>query len=140
MGWVQRLRGSVSLLQGDVLSRRSIGNRLLWSYLVSSTLPLLLVGTLLIALGFRTQRDNVYDSQATQAVGIAREISAYLSSFDVQILRLSSDLQPSLPEPDLTAVVSDLFRANAPNLQGLAIIDPQGREMLDQAGDGNAVR
>jgi serine phosphatase RsbU (regulator of sigma subunit) len=140
MGWVQRLRSSVSLLQEGVLSRRSIGRRLLWSYLVSSTLPLLLVGTLLIALGFRTQRDNVYDNQVTQVVGMAREISAYLSGFDVQILRLSSDLQPNLPEPELSAVVGDLFRANSPNLQALAVIDQDGREVLDQASDGSAVR
>ena len=139
MGWVQRVRGGAGLLAGGVLARRSIGRRLLWSYLVSSTLPLLLVGTLLIALGFRTQRDNVYDNQVTQVVGIGREVSAYLSGFDVQLLRLSSDLQPTLPEPELAAVVGDLFRANAPNLQALAIIDPQGREVLDQASDGNAV-
>jgi serine phosphatase RsbU (regulator of sigma subunit) len=128
------------LLQEGVVSRRSIGRRLLWSYLVSSTLPLLLVGTLLIALGFRTQRDNVYDNQVTQVLGIAREVSAYLSDFDVQILRLSSELQPTLPEPELSAVVGDLFRANVPNLQALAILDSQGREVLDQVSEGSVVR
>ena len=51
----------------------SITNRLRWSYLISSTLPLILVGTLLIVVLFQVQQRNAFArQQAIDRVDVAR--------------------------------------------------------------------
>lgn len=108
---------------------RSISTRLRWSYLISSTLPLLLVGTLLIVLNFRTQQRSVYDDQITLAERAARDISAYISNIETQVLRLGPDMSPGAPSTQQEMTARGLIDSNAPDLRELIVFDSTGREI-----------
>lgn len=136
MGWVRSLRSAVrAQLAPTTQRKRSIRGRLRWSYLLTSTLPLLLVGIILIVMSFRAQRENVYTNQVTLARSVARDASTYLSGMEAQILRLGLNLGPDVPRERLISAVGELFRANYPNIRELAIINTDGREVLHQYGN-----
>ncbi len=112
------------------MRRRGIRSRLRWSYLLSSTLPLLVVGTLLIVLSFRAQQENVYNSQLTLASSLSSVFTNDLSNVEQQILRLGPNLGPDVPRERLSSAVNELFRINFPNLREITIINKNSREVL----------
>jgi serine phosphatase RsbU (regulator of sigma subunit) len=136
MGWFAGLYDGARRFGRRGERRRSISTRLRWSYLLSSTLPLMVVGGLLIALSFRAQQANVYNNQATLAQGIARDISNYLAAIDTQMIGLGTSVGPDVPPERLASAINELFRKNFPHLRELAIIDTSGRERLHHYLDG----
>jgi serine phosphatase RsbU (regulator of sigma subunit) len=110
--------------------QRSIAMRLRWSYLLTSTLPLLLIGTLLIVLGFRTQQENVYNNQRVLARSIGRDISIYFSNLETQILRVGTSFDPDSEQYGLRTSIQDLLRANYPNIRQLRVVDRSAHEII----------
>lgn len=110
--------------------QRSIAMRLRWSYLLTSTLPLLLIGTLLIVLGFRTQQENVYNNQRVLARSIGRDISIYFSNLETQILRVGTSFDPDSEQYGLRTSIQDLLRANYPNIRQLRVVDRSAHEIM----------
>lgn len=115
----------------------SIAMRLRWSYLLTSTLPLLLIGTLLIVLGFRTQQENVYNNQRVLARSIGRDIAIYFSNLETQILRIGTNFDPEAEQYGLRTSIQDLLRANYPNIRQLRVVDRAAREIIFAPFEGS---
>lgn len=109
--------------------RPSITARLRWSYLISSTLPLLLVGGLLILLNFQTQQRNVYANQEVLTSQIARDISTYIQSIESQLLSFGRGIGSDAPPEQLSAVVNELLATN-PDIRQLTIFARQGGQVV----------
>ncbi len=116
-----------ALTDGSVPRRRptSITTWLRWSYLISSTLPLLLVGALLVTVLFQVQQRNAYDSQQAIADQVAGNISTFLYDLEQLLLRAVRDLHPDAPDSTL---VTDAMRLvnSSPDLRALTIINTNG--------------
>jgi hypothetical protein len=84
---------------GSRLDRRrlNITNRLRWSFLVGSTLPLMLVGALLITLLLQVQQRNAYARQQALADKVAGNIATFLYDLEQQLLRTARELDPTAP-------------------------------------------
>ncbi len=126
---------SHNALTGSSVSRRrsiSITTWLRWSYLVSSTLPLLLVGALLIAVLFQVQQRNAYASQQAVADQIAGNVSTFLYDLEQLLLRAARDLHPDAPGTSLDADAIRLVNSS-PDLRALTIIDTNGAEVARAA-------
>jgi serine phosphatase RsbU (regulator of sigma subunit) len=126
---------SHNALTGGSVSRRrsvSITTWLRWAYLISSTLPLLLVGALLIAVLFQVQQRNAYASQQAVADQIAGNVSTFLYDLEQLLLRAARDLHPDAPG---TALNADAIRLvnSSPDLRALTIIDTNGAEVASAA-------
>ena len=106
-------------------ARTSIANRLRWSYLISSTLPLLLVGALLLKINTDAQQGRIYSDQKGLASRVARDISRYVANLQNQFdLRMSPSAAIDQSVEQLTDVASNLEVRNAPNLIDLSVLDP----------------
>jgi serine phosphatase RsbU (regulator of sigma subunit) len=112
-------------------ARTSIANRLRWSYLISSTLPLLLVGALLLKINTDAQQGRIYSDQKGLASRVARDISRYVANLQNQFdLRMSPSAAIDQSVEQLTDVASNLEVRNAPNLIDLSVLDGAGKERL----------
>jgi serine phosphatase RsbU (regulator of sigma subunit) len=112
-------------------SRTSIAKRLRWSYLLSSTLPLLLVGALLLKLNTDAQQSRIYSDQRGLASRVARDISRYITDLRNQLdlgMRPNASIDQSVDQ--LTGAALELAVRNAPNLIDIALLDDAGRERL----------
>src|SRR5437870_13871442 len=88
-------------------ARTSIANRLRWSYLITSTLPLLLVGALLLKINTDAQQGRIYSDQKGLATRVARDISRYVLNLQKQFaLRTSpcASLAQSIGQVAVAAV------------------------------------
>ena len=124
--------------------RTSISSQLRWSYLISSTIPLLMVGCLLTAVLFQVQQRNAYDSQRAVAEQLAGNISTFLLDLEQQLLRASRELDPTRPGPILDAAASRVV-ITSPDLRTLTVLDREGavvaragNELLNIGGQANA--
>lgn len=108
--------------------RTSIAWRLRWSYLISSTLPLLIVGALLLSLNLNAQQNSVYANQRTTVTRVARDISRYITDLQQQLERFALQVRPSSSQWTQSAL--NLAARNYPNLLDLAVIDQDAREQL----------
>ncbi len=102
-----------------------IRRRLRWSYLVSSTLPLVIVGVLLIGIHFRSQQQAVRNAQISLATRAARDISAYISNIETQVLRFGQNMG-DMPPDQLHLAAQGLLQTNSPDLHELVIFDANG--------------
>jgi serine phosphatase RsbU (regulator of sigma subunit) len=112
-------------------TRTSIANRLRWSYLLSSILPLMLVGALLLKINTDAQQSRIYSDQRGLASRVARDISRYVNGLRDQLdlgLRPSAALDQSVEA--LTKAALSLAVSNAPNLIEIAVLDDTGKEVL----------
>jgi serine phosphatase RsbU (regulator of sigma subunit) len=123
--------------------RSSISSQLRWSYLISSTIPLLLVGGLLTAVLFRVQQRNAYDSQKAVADQLAGNISTFLLDLEQQLLRASRELDPARSGPGLDEAASRVV-ITSPDLRTLTVLNRAGEvvaragsELLDSRGQGS---
>lgn len=127
-------------------SRSSIAERLRWSYLISSTLPLLLVGAVLLNIGASAQQANVYSDQKNLATRISRSIAGYFERMVRQVDSYAAVVRPGTTAPSAWEQKAlDLVSAGYPELVGLTVVDASGRELLrvanlqlvpaDQLGD-----
>lgn len=113
--------------------RTSISSQLRWSYLISSTIPLLMVGCLLTSVLFQVQQRNAYDSQRAVADQLASNISTFLLDLEQQLLRASRELDPDRPGPGLDEVASRLV-ITSPDLRTLTVLNGEG-EVVARAGN-----
>ncbi|NTV63112.1 MAG: SpoIIE family protein phosphatase [Oscillochloris sp.] len=108
--------------------RSSITTWLRWSYLISSTLPLMVIGALLITVLFQVQQRNAYDNQQADADQISGNVSTFLYDLEQLLLRASHDLHPESPGPYLNATTQRLVDSS-PDLRALLIVDTSGAEV-----------
>ncbi len=118
----------------------SISGRLRISFLVSSTLPLLLVGILLITLNYQNQQRYVYASQEDLAEQTAQSISAFMLGVETQLLGFGQNFRPQTPILQLEAA-ADNFIVSNPNIQALTVFDNGGAQIVQVvAGNRNLDR
>ena len=112
-------------------ARVSIGARLLWSYLISATLPLLVVGALLLYNGLATQRENVYSEQRNLANRTARNVASYLGDAAKLLGNYELLVRPSSTTvDDWRAEAERLTEQAYPNMPEFAVLDAQGKELV----------
>src|SRR5215217_3723811 len=114
----------------QVGARSSIANRLRWSLLLSSTLPLLLVGALLLLLNASAQQRSVYNDQVDLANRVERDIARYVDDLRGQFDQFALKVRPSTPPAQLINLAKDLVNQNYPYILDLAVLDGTGREQL----------
>jgi serine phosphatase RsbU (regulator of sigma subunit) len=119
--------------------RMSITNRLRWSYLISSTLPLLLVGALLIGTLFQVQQRNALASQQALADRIADTIASFLYDLEQLLLRAGRDLQPDLPGSALDAAVQRLAMSS-PDLRAITVLNGDGATVAQATSERMAAQ
>lgn len=106
--------------------RMNITNRLRWSFLIGSTLPVILVGTLLIAMLLQVQQRNAYASQQALADKVAGNIATFLYDLEQQLLRAARELDPTAPAAELRSTVERLVN-NSPDLRAITVVNSEGR-------------
>ncbi|NJO83117.1 MAG: SpoIIE family protein phosphatase [Blastochloris sp.] len=112
-------------------SRSSIAARLRWSYLVSSTLPLLIVGATLLFISASAQRQTVYDNQLNLARQVSRAIEGYVSDLYTQLDVYALRVRPGITRlNEWQSAALDLQASRYPNIIDLALIDTAGQELL----------
>ena len=127
-----------SLTSGEpsppVRRRLSITNRLRWSFLITSTLPLLLVGALLITVLFRVQQRNAFASQQAVSDKISGNIATFLYDLEQQLLRSARELRPGSPDSLLDAQAQRLVNSS-PDLRAVTVVDAQGLAVSSVTSD-----
>lgn len=126
--WLRSPRQPTSAVH--VGARTSIANRLRWSLLLSSTLPLLIVGALLLWLNADAQQRSVYNDQIDLANRVELDISRYLEELRNQLDQYALKVRPSTSAAQLTAQASDLINRNYPNILDLVLLNNAGDERL----------
>jgi len=112
-------------------ARTSIANRLRWSYLLSSTLPLLLVGALLLKINTDAQQSRILSDQKGLATRVARDVARYVANLQRDLdlrMRPGASLDQSIGS--LGDAALNLAVRNSPNLIDISIIDEAGTERL----------
>ncbi len=110
--------------------RTSIANRLRWSLLISSTLPLLIVGGLLLALNANAQQRSVYNDQVDLAKRVELDVSRYLEELRNQLDQFALKVRPSTTPAQITTLANDLVNRNYPNILDLVLMNSAGQERL----------
>src|SRR5262245_41349195 len=108
----------------------SIAGRLRWSFLISSTLPLLIVGALLLYINTTAQQRSVYNDQVDLAIRVERDISRYVDELHVQVERFALKVRPTTSYDLLVEAAKDVVDRNYPNLLQVTVIDERGKERL----------
>jgi serine phosphatase RsbU (regulator of sigma subunit) len=112
-------------------ARTSIANRLRWSYLLSSTLPLLLVGALLLKINTDAQQSRIFSEQRGLATRVARDIARYVTNLQRDLdlrMRPGASIEQSISL--LADAASSLSVRNSPNLIDVAVLDEAGKERM----------
>src|SRR5262249_38778023 len=111
-------------------ARTSIANHLRWTLLLSSVVPLLIVGALLIVLNAGAQQRSVYNDQIDLATRVERDISRYVDDLHTQLERFALKVRPTTTPEQLTGLAKDLVDRNYPNIVQLSVLDGVGQERL----------
>ena len=85
----------------------SIARRLRWTLLLSSVVPLLIVGVLLIGLNAGFQQRSVYSDQIDLATRVERDISRYADELHTQLDLFALKVRPTTTKEQLTIVAKD---------------------------------
>ena len=110
--------------------RTSIARRLRWTLLLSSVVPLLIVGVLLIVLNAGAQQRSVYNDQIDLATRVERDISSYVDDLHTQLERFALKVRPTTAHDQLTSLAKDLVDRNYPNIIQFSVLDDAGQERL----------
>jgi serine phosphatase RsbU (regulator of sigma subunit) len=108
----------------------SIASRLRWSYLISSTLPLLLVGGLLIYISMNAQQGSVYNDQKAQATRLSRDVARYIDGILDQVGRYALLVRPATSPERMISAAQDEQTRSFPDLIDLAVLNSDGKERL----------
>jgi serine phosphatase RsbU (regulator of sigma subunit) len=111
-------------------ARSSIAARLRWSLLLSSTLPLLIVGALLLSINLRAQQNSVYSDQIDLAKRVELDVSRRLEQLRSQLDQFALQVRPSTTPTQLRGQATDLVNRNYPDILDLVVLDGQGLEQL----------
>ncbi|MBK9711971.1 MAG: SpoIIE family protein phosphatase [Kouleothrix sp.] len=110
-------------------ARTSIASRLRWSFLISSTLPLLLVGALLLFINASAQQSSVYNDQKDLANRVERDISRYVDDLHSELERFALKVRP-VTSAQLASLAREVVDRNYPSVVDLSVMDGQGVERL----------
>ncbi len=110
--------------------RRTIGFRLRWSYLISSTLPLIVVGGLLIFLHFRSLQHSVYNEHMSHTAQAVREISSYTAGFETALLSMGQQMNATSSADEWEHTARDLINTSFPNVLDIVVYQPNGSEVV----------
>ncbi|GAB4200041.1 MAG: hypothetical protein OHK0022_20750 [Roseiflexaceae bacterium] len=112
-------------------NRSSIAGRLRWSFLISSTLPLLIVGALLLRINADAQQDNVYTAQSNLSVRTADNIGNYMQGIISDLKQFGVNLRPNSVDIDVwTGLSQKLIQDNYQDIITIAVVGREGQEML----------
>src|SRR5215213_2520506 len=111
-------------------ARTSIARRLRWTLLLSSVVPLLIVGALLIALNSGVQQRSVYNDQIDLATRVERDISRYVDDLHKQLEGFALKVRPTTGHDQLTSLAKDLVDRNYPNIIQFSVLNDVGQERL----------
>ncbi len=111
-------------------ARTSITRRLRWTLLLSSVVPLLIVGALLIALNSDVQQRSVYNDQIDLATRVERDISRFVDDLHKQLEGFALKVRPTTGHDQLTSLAKDLVDRNYPNIIQFSVLDGVGQEQL----------
>lgn len=125
-----QLPASPAVVSAGKGARRSIASRLRWSYLISSTLPLLIVGALLLVINLNSERAAVYRDQLASSARVARDISRYVTDLERQLENYALQVRPGADRAQLVETAQNVQARNFPNLIDLSVIDDAGNELL----------
>ncbi|MFO7171231.1 MAG: HAMP domain-containing protein, partial [Chloroflexota bacterium] len=125
-----QLPASPAVVSAGKGARRSIASRLRWSYLISSTLPLLIVGALLLVINLNSERAAVYRDQQASSARVARDISRYVTDLERQLENYALQVRPGADRAQLVETAQNVQARNFPNLIDLSVIDDAGNELL----------
>lgn len=106
--------------------RHSIRTRLRWSYFISSTLPLILVGLLLIVINFRAQRERVYNEQIALAQQGVRQVSSYMSGIETQLLSVGQNMEANTSSKEWEDALRKVIDVQFPNIREVSVFDMDG--------------
>src|SRR5215212_3624144 len=111
-------------------ARTSIARRLRWTLLLSSVVPLLIVGVLLIGLNAGAQQRSVYNDQIDLATRVERDISSYVDNLHTQLESFTLKVRPTTAQAQLTTLAKDLVDRNYPNIIQFSVLNDTGQERL----------
>lgn len=112
-------------------SRTSIATRLRWSFLLSSTLPLLIVGALLLRINTVAQQENIYNDQKNLAGRTARNIAKYIQDVTGQLNTFALGLRPDRAKPvSWEPAALQLAQRNYRKLIDISVIELGGKELM----------
>lgn len=114
----------------DSGARTSIANRLRWSFLISSTLPLLIVGAVLLVINADAQQKSVYNDQIDLAKRVELDVSRNLEEQRNQLDQFALKVRPSTSQEQLVDLAKDLVNRNYPNILDLVLLDGGANERL----------
>lgn len=107
----------------------SLASKLRWSYLLSSTLPLVIVGTILLYLSLDSQERSIYTLQHNRTQRIAGDINTYVNrqreDLDLYAEQISL---ANLDDQQLNA--QEFLDYSAGEMIRLAIFDQKGQQRL----------
>lgn len=103
--------------------RTSIANRLRWSFLLSSTLPLLIVGAVLLVINADAQQNSVYNDQIDLAKRVELDVSRHLEEQRNQLDQFALQVRPGTPQEQLIDLAKDLVNRNYPNVPDFVLLD-----------------
>src|SRR5689334_8677508 len=119
-----------SVYLAESASRSCIAGRLRMSFLISSTLTLLIVGALLLYINTSAQQSSVYNDQTDLAIRVERDISRYVDDLHIQVERFALKVRPTTSYELLVAAAKDVVDRNYPNLLEVTVLDEHGKERL----------
>lgn len=100
--------------------------------LISSTLPLLLVGALLLSINANAQQRSVYNDQVDLANRVERDISRYVDDMRGEFDQFALKVRPSTSPTQQINLAKELVNQYYPNILDLAVLDSDGMERLRQ--------
>lgn len=108
--------------------QRSIRARLQLSHLVTSLLPLLVLGTALLYAGAQSERRIVERTQESLAAAIALDITRLFGQIDRELLEFGRQLPSSEGDTVQLQQAVDLVFPRYPNILEMAFVDIGGKE------------
>jgi serine phosphatase RsbU (regulator of sigma subunit) len=109
---------------------RSIATRLRWSYLLSSTLPLVVVGALLLYLNLDSEQRRVYAEQRSAAQRVARDVGRYVGDLRRDLDAFTLRVRPAVDDETLIEAAKNLQARAFPDLVEISVIERDLSERL----------
>jgi len=111
--------------------RASIQARLQLSHLISSLVPLLVLGIVLLYTSAQAERRVVEQTQSSVAGAIAFDVVERIGRFESELLKFGREVPVSSNNRNIVATTSsDFMSRQFPNALEIALLDLQGKEIV----------
>lgn len=126
--WMHRL---------PLLPQRSISARLQFSHLLTSLLPLLTLGCLLLYYNNSSERRLVEQTQTSVAQSVALDIGSTFDQYDGDLLKFGSDVRINNDNKAATELDASRFLSlHQSEIADLAVLDLNGDELTRMSAEG----